>query len=389
MRFTVPRDIYFGRGTLSVLKELKGKKAVIVVGGQSMDKFGFLDSVKKNLAEAGMQSVVFEGVEPDPSLTTVKRGAQFMEKEQPDWIVALGGGSAIDAAKAMWIFYEYPDTDFEQIKKPFSLPELRRKARFAAIPSTSGTAAEVTAFSVITDETTGIKYPLADYNITPDVAILDADLADRMPAELAAYTGMDALTHAVEAYVAKNASDFTDPLALQAIKMVFHNMVKSYEGDKEARTKMHEAQCLSGMAFTNALLGITHSIAHKTGHIFGLPHGLANAIYLPYVIAYNAEDGEARRKYAQIARAVGVEGTDEEMLTDKLVEFIQAMGDAMKLPQSLKEYGVAEDEFRKKADEIAEHAAADPCTASNPRLADKEDIKKLLHCIYEGKAVKF
>lgn len=389
MRFTVPRDIYFGRGTLSVLKEFKGRKAVIVVGGQSMDKFGFLAEVKKYLQEAGMETAVFEGVEPDPSLATVKKGAQFMEKEKPDWIVALGGGSAIDGAKAMWIFYEYPETDFEKIKEPFSLPTLRQKARFAAIPSTSGTAAEVTAFSVITDEATGIKYPLADYNITPDVAILDANIADKMPKELAAYTGMDALTHAVEAYVASNASDFSDPLALQAIKMVFLNVVKSYEGDKEARTKMHTAQCLAGLSFTNALLGITHSMAHKTGHIFGLPHGLANAIYLPYVIAFNAEDKEARRKYAEIARAVGVDETDEEILVDKLTEFIQALGDAMKLPQSLKEYGVPEDEFRKKVDEIAEHAASDPCTASNPRMADKEQLKKLLHCIYEGKAVKF
>ncbi|WP_130864385.1 iron-containing alcohol dehydrogenase [Bacilliculturomica massiliensis] len=389
MRFTIPRDIYFGRGSLAALKELRGKKAVIVTGGQSMERFGFLGQARRHLEEAGMEIAVYEGVEPDPSLTTVKRGAEFMEKERPDWIVALGGGSTIDAAKAMWIFYEYPQTDFEKIKEPFSLPELRQKARFAAVPSTSGTAAEVTAFSVITDETTGIKYPLADYNIVPDVAVLDAELADRMPAELAAHTGMDALTHAVEAYVARNASDFTDPLALQAIRMVFHNVVKSYEGDKEARTKMHDAQCLAGMAFTNALLGITHSIAHKTGHIFGLPHGLANAIYLPYVIAFNAEDARAREKYAQIARAVGVEEKDEEKLVDKLVEFIQAMSDAMKIPQSLKEYGVPEDEFRLRVDEIAAEAAADPCTSSNPRLADKEDIKKLLHCIYEGKAVKF
>ena len=389
MRFTIPRDIYYGRGCLSVLKEWKGKKAVIVTGGSSMEKFGFLDEVKRHLEEAGLRTAVFSGVEPDPSLETVKRGAAFMEKEQPDWIVALGGGSAIDGAKAMWIFYEYPDTDFEKIKEPFSLPPLRRKARFAAIPSTSGTAAEVTAFSVITDENTGIKYPLADYNLTPDAAILDADLADKMSAELSAYTGMDALTHAIEAYVSKSATEFTDPLALQAIKIIFLNMVKAYEGDKEARTRLHSAQCLAGLAFSNALLGITHSMAHKTGHIFHIPHGLANAIYLPYVIAYNAEDKEARRKYAEIARAVGVEEKDEEILVDKLAEFIQAMGDAMKLPQSLKERGVDEGEFRKKVDELSRLAALDPCTPSNPRLADQEDIKKIFHCAYEGKAVKF
>lgn len=389
MRFTIPRDIYYGRGSLSSLGELKTKRAVIVVGGKSMQKFGFLEKAKNILEEAGAEVFVFEGVEPDPSIETVNRGAAFMQEKKPDLIVAMGGGSAIDAAKAMWIFYEYPEKTFDDIKEPFTLPPLRQKALFAAIPSTSGTATEVTAFSVITDELTGIKYPLADFNLTPDVAILDVSLAEKMPQELIAHTGMDALTHAVEAYVATGASAFTDPLALHAIQLIFLNLLKSYKGDKEAKENMHNAQCLAGMAFSNALLGITHSMAHKTGHIFHIPHGLANAIYMPYVIAYNAQNKEAHHKYAQIAKAIGIQTEDENTLVDMLIEFILNLSNDMHLPTSLKEYGVGEEEFREKVDDISAHAAEDPCTFSNPRKAEKEDIKKLFQCIYEGKAVEF
>ena len=219
-RFTLPRDIYFGKGTLDELKNLKGKKAIVVVGGGSMKRFGFLDKVVDNLKEAGREVQLFEGVEPDPSVETVMKGAKAMQEFQPDWIVSIGGGSPIDAAKAMWAFYEYPDVTFEDLIVPFNFPTLRQKAKFLAIPSTSGTATEVTAFSVITDYAKGIKYPLADFNITPDVAIVDPDLAETMPAKLTAHTGMDALTHAIEAYVSTVASPFTDPLALKAIKMV-------------------------------------------------------------------------------------------------------------------------------------------------------------------------
>jgi alcohol dehydrogenase class IV len=220
MRFTIPRDIYFGRGTLEMLKQVKGKKAVIITGGSSMQKTGFLDKTKKYLQEAGLDVKVYEGVEPDPSVETVMKGAQFMKEHAPDVIVSIGGGSPIDAAKAMWIFYEHPETKFDDVKDPFTVPELRKKAIFIAVPSTSGTATEVTAFSVITDYATKIKYPLADYNLTPDIAIVDPDLADTMPKELIAHTGMDALTHAVEAYVATAASEFTDPLALHSIKLI-------------------------------------------------------------------------------------------------------------------------------------------------------------------------
>ena len=229
-----------------------------------MKRQGFLDKAVNYLKEGGMEVEVFEGVEPDPSVETVMRGAEAMRKFEPDWIVSMGGGSPIDAAKAMWAFYEYPETTFEDLITPFSFPELRQKAKFAAIPSTSGTATEVTAFSVITNYQTGVKYPLADFNITPDVAIVDPDLVMGLPVKQVAYTGMDALTHAIEAYVSTLNGPFTDPLALQAIEMVLEYLPASYNGNKHAREEMHYAQCLAGMAFSNALLGIVHSMAHKT-----------------------------------------------------------------------------------------------------------------------------
>lgn len=297
-RFTLPRDLYHGEDALSSLKNLSGKKAVVVVGGGSMKRFGFLDKAVDYLKEAGMEVKLIEGVEPDPSVETVMKGAAVMREFEPDWIVAMGGGSPIDAAKAMWVFYEYPNTTFEEIITPFSFPTLRTKAKFCAIPSTSGTATEVTAFSVITDYAKGIKYPLADFNITPDVAIVDPALAETMPAKLTAHTGMDAMTHAIEAYVSTLNCEYTDPLALHAIEMIHDNLKKSYEGDMACRDKMHDAQCLAGMAFSNALLGIVHSMAHKTGAAFTgghIIHGCANAMYLPKVIKYNSKGSCCRQ----------------------------------------------------------------------------------------------
>ena len=253
MRFTLPRDMYYGNGAVDVLKTIKGKKAIVVVGGGSMKRFGFLDKVVNNLKEAGIEVQLFEGVEPDPSVETVMKGAKAMQEFEPDLIVALGGGSPIDAAKAMWAFYEYPEVTFEDLITPFNFPELRQKAKFVAISSTSGTATEVTAFSVITDYHKGIKYPLADFNITPDIAIVDPELAKTMPPKLVAHTGMDALTHAIEAYVSTLHSPFTDPLAIKAIQMVNSDLVPSYNEDMNAREQMHYAQCLAGQAFSNAL----------------------------------------------------------------------------------------------------------------------------------------
>ncbi len=386
-RFTLPRDIYFGQNSLEVLKSLKGKKAVIVTGGSSMQKFGFLDKVESYLKEAGMEVEKIEGVEPDPSVETVMKGAELMRSFEPDWIVAIGGGSPIDAAKAMWIFYEHPETTFEDVKDPFTVPELRNKAKFAAIPSTSGTATEVTAFSVITDYKAQIKYPLADFNLTPDVAIVDPSLAETMPAKLTAHTGMDALTHAIEAYVAGLRSPFSDPLAMQAITMVKEYLFDSFNGDKNAREQMHIAQCLAGMAFSNALLGITHSMAHKTGAVFHVPHGCANAIYLPYVIDFNKK--ACGERYAQIAKNLGLKGNTEDELIDALNNMIKELNKKMGIVQTLKDYGIKEEDFKANLDRISENAVKDACTGSNPRPITVEEMKKLFNCVYYGEKVTF
>ena len=389
MRFTLPRDIYYGKDSLEVLKTIKGKKAILVIGGGSMKRAGFVDKIIGYLKEAGIETKLFEGVEPDPSVETVMQGAAAMREFEPDLIVALGGGSPIDAAKAMWVFYEYPDTTFEEIIQPFSFPELRKKAKFIAISSTSGTATEVTAFSVITDYAKGIKYPLADFNITPDIAIVDPALVATLPPHLVAHTGMDALTHAIEAYVSTLNSPFTDPLAIKAIQMVNEHLIKSFSGDMSSREEMHYAQCLAGEAFSNALLGIVHSLAHKTGAAFStghIPHGEANAIYLPYVIKYNAKNAEAR--YADIARSIGIDGTDAECVT-KLCDKIDAMNAELNIPKTLKEFGIKEDEFKEKVNKIAELAVGDACTGSNPRPVDTESMAKILDAIYYGKEIDF
>ena len=391
-RFTLPRDIYHGKGCLEELKNLKGKKAFLVVGGGSMKRQGFLDKAVYYLKDSGMEVEVFEGVEPDPSVETVMRGAEAMRKFEPDWIVSMGGGSPIDAAKAMWAFYEYPETTFEDLITPFSFPELRQKARFAAIPSTSGTATEVTAFSVITNYQTGVKYPLADFNITPDVAIVDPDLVMGLPVKQVAYTGMDALTHAIEAYVSTLNGPFTDPLALQAIEMVLEYLPASYNGNTHAREEMHYAQCLAGMAFSNALLGIVHSMAHKTGAAFStghIPHGCANAIYLPYVIRYNAKDTGAADRYAESARRMGLEGRSRQALINSLCAKINEFNEKLNIPKTLKEFGINEDEFKEKVDRIAELAVGDACTGSNPREIDPANMAKLLTCTYYGTEVDF
>ncbi|MBE5868836.1 MAG: iron-containing alcohol dehydrogenase [Lachnospiraceae bacterium] len=403
-RFTLPRDLYHGKGSLAVLKDLKGTRAMICVGGGSMKKFGFLDRAIEYLKEAGMEVEVFEGIEPDPSVDTVMRGAEAMLKFQPDWIVAMGGGSPIDAAKAMWIKYEYPETTFEDMCKVFGLPKLRQKAHFCAIPSTSGTATEVTAFSVITDYEKGIKYPLADFEITPDVAIVDPDLAETMPKKLVAHTGMDAMTHAVEAYVSTANCDYTDPLALHAIKMIQEDLVDSYNGDMDKRAKMHNAQCMAGMAFSNALLGIVHSMAHKTGAIFEdhgahIIHGAANAMYLPKVIAYNAKDETAAKRYGAIADHMGLGGQTTEEKVANLIAYLRKMNDALNIPQCIKNYGadsypteqgfVPEDVFLARLPEIAKNAIADACTGSNPRQPSQEEMEKLLKCCYYDTEVDF
>ena len=403
-RFTLPRDLYHGKGSLEVLKTLQGSRAMVCVGGGSMKKFGFLDKVVEYLQEAGMEVELFEGIEPDPSVDTVMRGAEAMLKFQPDWIVAMGGGSPIDAAKAMWVKYEYPETSFEDMVKVFGLPKLRTKAHFVAIPSTSGTATEVTAFAVITDYEKGIKYPMADFEITPDIAIVDPDLAETMPKKLVAHTGMDAITHAVEAYVSTCNCDFTDPLALHAIGMIQKDLVDSYNGDMDKRASMHNAQCLAGMAFSNALLGIVHSMAHKTGAVFEdqgahIIHGAANAMYLPKVIAFNAKNETAAKRYGTIADYMGLGGATTEEKISNLIAFLRKMNDDLKIPQCIKNYGadsypceqgfVSEDVFLARLPEIAKNAVADACTGSNPRPISVEEMEKLLKCCYYDLEVDF
>ena len=404
MRFTLPRDLYHGKDALESLKTLPGKKAIVVVGGGSMKRFGFLDKVEAYLKEAGMEVQLFEGVEPDPSVETVMKGAKAMQEFKPDWIVAVGGGSPIDAAKAMWVFYEYPDTKFEDLITPFSFPTLRTKAKFCAISSTSGTATEVTAFSVITDYAKGIKYPLADFNITPDVAIVDPALAATMPKKLTAHTGMDAMTHAIEAYVSTLHCEYTDPLALHAIELINEYLVASYNGDLDARAKMHDAQCLAGMAFSNALLGIVHSMAHKTGAAFvdqggHIIHGAANAMYLPKVIAFNAKDPTAKKRYGVIADYMHLGGADDDEKVALLIKYLRGMNDELNIPHGINKYGadgmpaetgfVPEDIFLARVDEIADNAIADACTGSNPRQPSQEEMEKLLKCCYYDTEVDF
>ncbi|QAT50751.1 iron-containing alcohol dehydrogenase [Caproiciproducens sp. NJN-50] len=387
-RFTLPRDIYFGSGAIEELKNLKGyKKAFIVTGGHSMRKTGFLQKLEDVLKGAGLETRIYEGVEPDPSIERVFDGAKAMREFEPDVIVAIGGGSPMDAAKAMWVFYEYPDKTFDDIKDPFTMPKLRKKAIFVGIPSTSGTASEVTAFSVITDYSTNIKYPLADFEITPDIAVLDTDIPQAMPKTLTAHTGMDALTHAIEAYVASARSDFSDALALKAISDVFDSLLDSYNGDKEARGKMHVAQCLAGMAFSNAMLGIAHSIAHKTGAVFHIPHGCCNAILLPFVIQYNSR--VCMERYAQIAKMLCLPGATDKQLTDSLVEAVRALNKKLSIQPTYRENGVSEEDFKAHAQTIAENAVKDPCTGSNPRATGVEEMLKVLTCAYYGEDVAF
>lgn len=401
-RFTLPRDLYHGKGSLEALKTLEGKKAIICVGGGSMKRNGFLQKAEDYLKEAGMEVKLFEGIESDPSVDTVMKGAKVMEEYGPDWIVAIGGGSPIDAAKAMWVKYEYPDITFEEMCKVFGMPKLRKKAHFCAVSSTSGTATEVTAFSVITDYEKGIKYPLADFEITPDVAIVDPELAETMPVKLVAHTGMDAMTHAIEAYVSTANCDYTDPLALHAIKMIHETLINSYNGNMAARDSMHNAQCLAGMAFSNALLGIVHSMAHKTGAAFEgghIIHGAANAMYLPKVIKYNAKNEEAAKRYAEIADFIHLGGNTTEEKIDKLIELLRKMNDELNIPHCIKHYGegglpaeegiVPEDEFLKKLPEIAANAILDACTGSNPRQPNQEEMEKLLKCCYYDTEVDF
>ena len=375
--FSVPRHIVYGENALEKLGTLVGKRAAIVTGGSSMKKHGFLDRAAALLQQAGMQTIVIDGVEPNPSVATVRRGAQEMLAFGPDWIVAIGGGSALDAAKVMWCFYEHPQLSFEDIIPVGSMPPLRNKARFVAIPSTSGTASEITAFSVITDTEQHIKYPIVAADMVPDLAILDPELPAKMPPQVTANTGMDVMAHAVEAVASIAATSFTDPYAIEAIRLVFEHLATAYEkpDDKAARAHMHNASALAGMAFTNASLGLVHSLAHKIGGEFGVTHGLANAILLPYIIDFNRRSST---KYALVEKLLGIAD---------LAQAIRELNRRLGIPATFKacdEVDFAEAKFKAVLERMSANAHADPCTLTNPGTPSVTDVKALYTAAYYG-----
>ena len=403
-QYTNPRFVYHGENALDALKTLDGKRAMICIGGGSIKRSGFYDIIEGNLKEAGFEVSLIEGIESDPSVDTVMDGARAMEEFQPDWIVAVGGGSPIDAAKAMWVKYEYPDITFEQMCTPFGLPKLRKKARFCAVSTTSGTGTEVTAFAVITDYEKGIKYPMADFEITPDVAIVDPALVTGMPPKLVAFTGMDALTHAIESYVSTAQSVYTDAMALHAMRMIQGILVSSYADDMQARAAMHDAQNLAGQAFSSGLLGIVHSMAHKTGAAFEgghIIHGAANAMYLPKVIKFNAGRRATAEQFAECADALNLGGRTIYDKVEKLIEFCLYLNKELNIPNAIKNYGpggakvadgegiVPVEEFEAKLPAIAANALLDACTGCNPRPIDQKQMERLLTCCYFDEEVLF
>lgn len=376
--FMVPPTIHHGEGALEELKNLTGERAVLVTGGSSMKKFGFLAEAEALLAEAKLETMIVDGVEPNPSVKTIERGKKVMLEFKPDWVIAIGGGSALDAAKIMWAFYEYPELKFDEIIAVGSMPKLRRKAKFVAIPSTSGTASEITAFSVVTDTEKKIKYPIVSPEIIPDIAIVDPKIPATMPAHITANTGMDVLAHAVEAYVSTAATDYTDPLALKAIKLVFEYLPKAYADGKDltAREEMHNASTLAGMAFSNASLGIIHSLAHKIGGELHVTHGLANAILLPYVIEYNA--ATAPERYREIEEFLGI---------DNLADAIRELNKKLAIKpsfQAIDWLDYTDDDFEAILVRMAKNALADPCTLTNPRQPEATDLEKIYQQSYYG-----
>ncbi len=399
--FKIPEKIYFQFGSTQYLEKMPDISKAFIVTDPYMVKLGYVDRVLYYLRKRRdyVHCEIFSEVEPDPSVDTVLKGYNLMKKFQPDVIIALGGGSAIDAAKGMWLYYENPETDFDSLrlkfmdirKRVFKFPKLGKKAKFVAIPTTSGTGSEVTSFAVITDRKNNTKYPLADYELTPDVAIIDPEFVMTVPPSVTADTGMDVLTHAIEAYVSVMASDFTDGLAIKAIQLVFEYLPRSYKNgnDKLAREKMHNASCIAGMAFTNAFLGINHSLAHKLGGEFHIPHGRANAILLPHVIEYNAskpskfvsfpkyETFIADKKYAEIAKALGLPASTVEEGVQSLIKAIKDLMKELNLPMTIAECKVDKKEFLSKVPMLAEKAFEDQCTTANPRLPLVKELEEI------------
>lgn len=376
--FMIPQDIEFGADSLDYLKDLEGERAALVTGGSSMKKFGFLDMTVDYLKEAGIETRIVDGVEPNPSVKTVKKGKKEMLDFKPDWVIAIGGGSALDAAKIMWAFYEHPELEFDDIIEVGSIPELRKKAKFIAIPSTSGTASEITAFSVITDTEKKIKYPIVSPEIIPDIAIVDPQIPSTMPPHITANTGMDVMAHAVESFISTNASDYTDSLALRAIELVFENLSVAVENsdDLKAREKMHNASTIAGMAFSNASLGIIHSLAHKIGGELHITHGLANAILLPYVIEFNYE--AAREKFEYAEDFLGVDS-----LSEAIRELNQEIG-IVPVFKDIDWLDFTSNDFEAVLARMSKNALEDPCTLTNPKEPTVEDMKEIYRKSFYG-----
>ena len=411
--FKVPEKIYFEAGAIQYLEKMPDITRAFIVTDEGMVKLGYVDRILYHLRKRQqyVHSEIFSSVEPDPSFETIKRGVQAIESFKPDVIIALGGGSAIDAAKGMWLFYEHPDADVEGMKlkfldirkKTYKFPKLGEKCKMVAIPTTSGTGSEVTSFAVISDKVQNKKYPLTDYELTPDVAIVDPDLVTSLPKSITADTGMDVLTHALEAYVSNMASDYTDALAEKAAELVIKNLKECYDNgsNKEARERMHNASTMAGMAFSNAFLGINHSLAHKLGAAYHLPHGRLNAILLPYVVKYNSEEPTkfvsfpkyeyfiADEKYATIARKMGLKADTKEEGVQSLIKEIQELNEYLNIPKSLQEAGVDEKDFFENIDTLADRAFEDQCTTANPRLPLISELKQILTDAYYGNEIKF
>ncbi len=408
--FKVPPKIYFEKGSIQYLEKMHNISRAFIVTDPGMVELGYVDKIlfylRRREGRNYVHSEIFSEVEPDPSIETVRKGVERMRQFNPDVIIALGGGSPMDAAKAMWLFYEHPDVDFKDLKQKFidirkrvvRYPKLGNKAQFVAIPTTSGTGSEVTSFTVITDNEEDMKYPLADYELTPDVAIVDPQLVMTVPKHVTADTGMDVLTHAIEAYVSNMANDYTDGLAIKAIQLVFEYLPRAYRNgnDELAREKMHNASTIAGMAFSNAFLGINHSLAHKLGAEFNIAHGRANTILMPHVIRYNAkkptkfmsfpkyEHFIADQRYAEIAKAIGLPARTVEEGVENLVQAIIDLAKQLDIPMSIKEQGVSEQEFEAKVDELAELAFEDQCTTANPKLPLVTELAEVYRQAYHG-----
>ncbi|MCJ7842442.1 bifunctional acetaldehyde-CoA/alcohol dehydrogenase [Lederbergia sp. NSJ-179] len=406
--FKVPPKIYFEENSVQYLQKMPNISKAVIVTDPGMIKLGYVDKVLYFLRRRPeyVHCKIFSDVEPDPSIETVMKGAEMMTSFQPDVIITIGGGSAMDAAKGMWLFYEYPDVDFQGLKQKFldirkrivKYPKLGRKAQFVAIPTTSGTGSEVTSFSVITDKEANTKYPLADYELTPDVAIIDPQFVRTVPKQVTADTGMDVLTHAIEAYVSVMANDYTDALAMKAIQLVFEYLPTAYHDGANtlAREKMHNASTIAGMAFANAFLGINHSLAHKLGAEFDIAHGRANAILLPHVIRYNAtkpmkftafpkyESFIADERYAEIARFLGLKARTTEEGVESLVQAIIKLARELDIPMSIQANGVDEKEFEAKVEKLADRAFEDQCTTANPKLPLVTELADIYRQAYKG-----